>query len=49
VKARDAQALVDYMARPAPSASPAPCWQFPATNHWRKQFERDLADVPPLP
>lgn len=48
VKAHDANALLAYMTQPAASTRRPHCWQFPATVHWRRQFERDLAEVPPL-
>jgi hypothetical protein len=48
VKANDANALLTYMTQPTASARPAHPWNFPATVHWRTQFERNLAAVPPL-
>lgn len=47
VKKRDAQALLAYLDAEPPARPPAD-WDFPATGHWRKQFKRQLADVPPL-
>jgi hypothetical protein len=47
-KRLDAVALVDYLANSAPLPRQRRAWRFPATAHWRRQFEQDLADVPPL-
>jgi hypothetical protein len=44
----DAQALLAYLSRPRKSGQPALFGAFPATGHWRRQFETALADVPPL-
>jgi hypothetical protein len=47
VKKRDGLALVRYLTQAsAPVAARA--WEFPATVHWREQFERQLGDVPAL-
>jgi len=46
VKRADAQALLAYLRRPKSAA--APMRDFPATAHWREQFQKRLADVPPL-
>jgi len=48
VKRADARALVGSMDRSAAASRPRLRWRFPATVHWRKQFEREIADVPPL-
>jgi hypothetical protein len=48
VKRADARALVMSITRRAPASRPPPQWRFPATGHWHKQFEREIADVPPL-
>jgi len=48
VKRIDARALVAAIARPGLRSRPARAWRFPATGHWHKQFEREIADVPPL-
>lgn len=47
-KCRDARALVDYVVRESRPVKTAPSWTFPSTAHWRRQFIRDLADVPQL-
>ncbi len=48
VKRSDARTLVDYLAQePHPVARPT-TWDFPSTGHWRRQFIRDIADVPQL-
>lgn len=44
----DALALVDYLTNDAPKTRPPCTWQFPATGHWRKQFESDVGDIPEL-
>jgi hypothetical protein len=46
VKRTDAQALLAHLRRPRTSVPAAGA--FPATSHWREQFQRQLADVPPL-
>ena len=48
VKAQDAQALLNYLKQPTAPTRFTPSEPFPATVHWRKQFEHDLAEVPPL-
>jgi len=48
VKRADAHALVRSMTRGTSTSRPVLQWRFPSTGHWRKQFERDIADVPPL-
>ena len=47
-KRADAQALVRWITRRAPTSRPLREWRFPATRYWHKQFEREIADVPPL-
>jgi hypothetical protein len=47
VKRVDAQALVRSITRGTTYRPPLQ-WRFPATGHWHKQFEREIADVPPL-
>jgi hypothetical protein len=48
VKRTDARALVIAITRKATASRPPRQWRFPATGHWHKQFEREIADVPPL-
>ena len=48
VKRADAQALVRSIVRSTSTSRPPLQWRFPATGHWLKQFERQIADVPPL-
>lgn len=48
VKRADAQALVKLLTRRRTASRPLLAWRFPATGHWQKQFEREIADVPPL-
>jgi hypothetical protein len=48
VKRGDARALVMSITRRAPASRSLRQWRFPATGHWHKQFEREIADVPPL-
>jgi len=50
IKRADAQALVGLVTRRRRTSTsrPLPQWRFPATGHWQKQFEREIADVPPL-
>jgi hypothetical protein len=48
VKRADAQALVESLTRRTSASRPSLQWRFPATGHWQKQFEREIADVPPL-
>jgi len=47
MKRADAQALLAHLGRPRSAPAPA-VRDFPATAHWREQFQRQLADVPPL-
>ena len=46
-KRDDALALIGYIGRARDARQP-PQHAFQATGHWRGQFERALADVPPL-
>jgi hypothetical protein len=48
VKRADARALLTSITRRVLPSPPLRQWQFPATGHWHKQFEREIADVPPL-
>ena len=48
VKRADARALIKAIMRVASEQRPLHRWRFPATGHWQKQFEREIADVPPL-
>lgn len=48
VKRTDALALVAWITRDASTPRRLRRWRFPATGYWRKQFEREIADVPPL-
>ncbi|MEO8302976.1 MAG: TfuA-like protein [Betaproteobacteria bacterium] len=48
VKMADARALLASLARGGSRPRAQPVWRFPATGHWRKQFELEIADVPPL-
>jgi len=48
VKRADAQALLKSITRRALTSRPLQQWRFPATGHWRKQFEGEIVDVPPL-
>jgi hypothetical protein len=48
VKRADARMLVTAIAGRASGSRPSRQWRFPATGHWRTQFEREIADVPPL-
>jgi hypothetical protein len=48
VKRLDAQALLAYLNQPNSAARRLEARAFPATGHWREQFEKALADVPPL-
>jgi hypothetical protein len=48
VKRNDARILIQYLAGPRPDRSLEPRRVFRATRHWRSQFERHIADVPPL-
>jgi hypothetical protein len=48
VKRVDARALVRWMMRGRSGPRPVRLWRFPATGHWHKQFEHDIADVPLL-
>jgi hypothetical protein len=48
MKRLDAQALLGYLNRPSSAERPQRSHEFPATGHWREQFENALADVPPL-
>jgi len=47
-KRLDAVALVDYLVNQVPLPERPREWTFPVTAHWRRQFQQDLADVPPL-
>ena len=47
-KRADARALIKAIMRVASEQGPLHRWRFPATGHWQKQFEREIADVPPL-
>jgi len=48
VKRGDAKALVASLMRRGSRSRPPRRWRFLATGYWHKQFERDIADVPPL-
>ena len=48
VKRADALALVAWTMRDASTSRRVRRWRFPATGYWHKQFEREIADVPPL-
>ena len=48
VKRADALALVAWITRDASTSRRLRRWRFPTTGHWQKQFEREIADVPPL-
>ena len=48
VKQADALALVAWITRDASTSRRLLRWRFPATGYWHKQFEREIADVPPL-
>ena len=48
IKRFDAQALLAYLNQPNSAAQRPEARAFPATGHWREQFEKALADVPPL-
>jgi hypothetical protein len=48
VKRADALALVAWITRHASTSRRLRRWRFPATGYWHKQFEREIADVPPL-
>jgi hypothetical protein len=47
-KKRDAQALVEFLARDRVTPLPRQFWHFPATRHWRQQFVHEVDDVPKL-
>jgi hypothetical protein len=47
-KRRDAQVLIDHLTVPPPARMQRGRPVFVATRHWRHQFERQIADVPPL-
>jgi hypothetical protein len=44
----DARALVASLTRERATPRPQSDWRFPATGHWLKQFEDEIADVPRL-
>lgn len=48
VKRHDAQMLVAYLIKPLPDRPPRARPAFAPTRHWRRQFEQQIADVPPL-
>jgi hypothetical protein len=48
VKARDAGRLVHVMTGRESTDPPLRNWEFPRTEYWVKQFEKQLSDVPPL-
>ena len=48
MKKVDAKALIAHMRRRRRPASAVTTRCFSSTGHWREQFERHLADVPPL-
>lgn len=48
VKMADARALQTSLAQDGSRRLAQPAWRFPATGHWLKQFELEIADVPPL-
>ena len=48
VKRADARALVRWILRSRSGPRSVRLWRFPATGYWYKQFEREIADVPPL-
>ena len=48
VKRADARALVKWISRARFGSWPVLPWRFPATGHWHRQFDGDIADVPPL-
>ena len=48
VKMADARALVTSLAQDRSTPRAQPAWQFPETGHWLRQFEQQIADVPPL-
>ena len=48
VKRNDAQMLVRLITQAAPKTRLLQRWRFPATGQWHKQFDREIADVPPL-
>ncbi len=48
VKKMDALALVAYLTQHCAVMRRPPTWRFPATGQWQKQFEHDIADIPPL-
>lgn len=48
VKCSDARTLVAALHGQYARATPRPSWRFPATRHWVRQFEREIADVPGL-
>jgi hypothetical protein len=47
IKLTDAEKLIAYLQSPQ-LERPGPRPSFPATIHWREQFEHLIADVPPL-
>ena len=48
IKQLDARLLVDYLSGPPLKHGRVARADFPVTGHWRQQFERQIADVPPL-
>jgi hypothetical protein len=48
MKKIDALALVAYLTHDSARTRRPPPWRFPATGHWQKQFQRDMADIPQL-
>jgi len=48
VKMADAGALLRSLTRVRSAPRARPQWRFPATGHWLKQFEHQIADVPQL-
>lgn len=48
IKKQDALALIAALGVESPLRPATPAWQFPQTGHWRRQFEREIDDVPAL-
>lgn len=48
IKQLDARLLVDSLSGPPLKRECVARTGFPVTGHWRQQFERQIADVPPL-
>jgi hypothetical protein len=44
----DARTLVRWLVQERPPSRTQREWQFPATGHWKMQFDYENADVPRL-